>query len=246
MSPRLPNIISLTADYDAIEKAIRETSRGRWFLAAYLERNRSAETHMLLNAIGKLETAMRESGHMVDKLTPMETLAALREDILAARHEIARAKKREGTPAWLPLPRFTFESVPAAVAEETRTIKAAAASLDTAAAALRNAGVFQGVAREVAARAEDIRQACEAQDEATRSMSRMAALLSELEAEIMGTLDVPPPESSGGESEGATVRSMAERESGGRREIAIPPEVVEELTAALNASLAGRAGGEPH
>ncbi len=245
MPQQLPNIASLTADYDAIEKAIRETSRGRWFLSAYLERNRSAETHMLLDAIGRLESAMRESGHTVDKLIPMETLATLREDILDARQDIARAKRREGSPGWLPLPRFTFDSLPAAIAEETRAVKAAAASLDTAAAALRAAGVFQGVAREIAERADDIRQACEAQDAATRGMSRMATLLTELETEIMGTLDGTPQEGDRARHGTAEVHLLPACEPGKLSTISIPPEVMEELTAALSAGL-GDGSGEPH
>jgi hypothetical protein len=51
----MPNITALTSDYDAIERAIRETTRGRWFLNCYLQRNRSAETRVLLDAIARLE-----------------------------------------------------------------------------------------------------------------------------------------------------------------------------------------------
>ena len=43
------------ADYEAIEEAVLETSRGRWFLAEYARRNRNADTSVLLDAIQKLE-----------------------------------------------------------------------------------------------------------------------------------------------------------------------------------------------
>ena len=36
----------------------RPLPRGRWFLAEYARRNRTAETEMLLEAIAKLETAV--------------------------------------------------------------------------------------------------------------------------------------------------------------------------------------------
>ena len=39
------------SDYDAIESAIMESSRGRWFLSEYARRNRYAETKLLLLAI---------------------------------------------------------------------------------------------------------------------------------------------------------------------------------------------------
>ena len=39
------------SDYDAIESAIMESSRGRWFLSEYARRNRHADTNLLLSAI---------------------------------------------------------------------------------------------------------------------------------------------------------------------------------------------------
>ena len=47
------------ADYDMIESAVLETTRGRWFLAEYARRNRHADTTMLLGAIERLEASLR-------------------------------------------------------------------------------------------------------------------------------------------------------------------------------------------
>ncbi len=46
------------ADYEAIEAAVMETSRGRWFLREYAARNRTADTNLLLGAIERLEKAV--------------------------------------------------------------------------------------------------------------------------------------------------------------------------------------------
>lgn len=55
-------IAPLTAeDYEAIEAAVQETARGRWFLAEFARRNRQADTLQLLDAIGRLDETMRES-----------------------------------------------------------------------------------------------------------------------------------------------------------------------------------------
>lgn len=43
------------SDYDAIEAAVMETSRGRWFMAEYARRNRQSDTLQLLSAIGRIE-----------------------------------------------------------------------------------------------------------------------------------------------------------------------------------------------
>jgi hypothetical protein len=220
MSSRVPNIATITGDYDAIEHAIRETSRGRWFLSAYLERNRSAETHMLLNAIAKLELAMKENGHLAENCRSLLPLNEMREQINVARQDIAQTRRRQGTPTWLPVPRFTFESLPEVVAGETRSIKAAAANLETAANALRKAGVFRGVAEQISERVQDITEACDVQIAATIGMKRMAQLLSELEAEIMGALD--------GDVEADDEMYGEEGNSS-----SIPKEVIAELSAAL-------------
>jgi hypothetical protein len=39
------------SDYDAIESAIMESSRGRWFLSEYARRNRHADTNQFLSEI---------------------------------------------------------------------------------------------------------------------------------------------------------------------------------------------------
>src|ERR1700721_735099 len=43
------------ADYDAIQEAFMETSRGRWFLGEYAKRNRNADTKMVLDAVARVE-----------------------------------------------------------------------------------------------------------------------------------------------------------------------------------------------
>ncbi len=52
--------LSLAEDrsYDLIEQAMMESVRGRRFLAEFVRRNRSADTTMLLDAMGRLEQAV--------------------------------------------------------------------------------------------------------------------------------------------------------------------------------------------
>ena len=38
-------------DYEAINHAFMETSRGRWFLGEYAKRNRNADTRMVLDVV---------------------------------------------------------------------------------------------------------------------------------------------------------------------------------------------------
>jgi hypothetical protein len=45
-------------DFDAIEAAISETARGRWFLAEFAKRGRSTETLRVLEAVKLLEASL--------------------------------------------------------------------------------------------------------------------------------------------------------------------------------------------
>ena len=56
----MPDTALAEADYEAIETALRETERGRWFLAEHARRNRTSETRLLLRAIERLEQVVRE------------------------------------------------------------------------------------------------------------------------------------------------------------------------------------------
>ena len=47
------------SDYAAIEEAVMETARGRWFLLEYARRQRAAETQNVMDAIGRLESMIQ-------------------------------------------------------------------------------------------------------------------------------------------------------------------------------------------
>lgn len=103
------------ADYAAIEQAVMETARGRWFLLEYARRQRAAETQRLADAITRLEslidaeTAARAvepaspaAGAIAEKLS--DILWLLREagfdDRLCAEFEqqIALVRRLDGRP----------------------------------------------------------------------------------------------------------------------------------------------------
>ncbi len=58
-------------DYDAIEAAVMQTARGRWFLSEYLRRHQNDETRRLAAALRRLATAQERL------LTPARENAAL-------------------------------------------------------------------------------------------------------------------------------------------------------------------------
>lgn len=48
------------ADYAAICDAFMETARGRWFLTEYAQRNRNADTRLVLDAVARLEATLAQ------------------------------------------------------------------------------------------------------------------------------------------------------------------------------------------
>ena len=53
---------SVDVDYCAIEAAVMETARGRWFLAEHARRNRHAETEQLRALLEDIRTAVQKPG----------------------------------------------------------------------------------------------------------------------------------------------------------------------------------------
>jgi len=62
MQPVRPEPLLSDEDYGAIEAAVMETARGRWFLAEYARRNRNADTDAVLAAIRRLERLVQSAG----------------------------------------------------------------------------------------------------------------------------------------------------------------------------------------
>lgn len=83
-------------DYSAIEEAVMETARGRWFLLEYARRQRAAETQRLADAVDRLEdlisAAARAQTSPEPTAAPSPTPAASR---LAASDEATAATVAE-------------------------------------------------------------------------------------------------------------------------------------------------------
>src|ERR1700761_8095356 len=85
------------ADYDAIQEAFMETSRGRWFLGEYAKRNRNTDTRMVLDAVARIEETLAaskkpERDPLLDQaLTSFRTaLTQAREAVQAALADLGR------------------------------------------------------------------------------------------------------------------------------------------------------------
>lgn len=73
-------------EYRAIEQALLESARGRWFLAEHGRRARRLDSALLEDAIGRLQTSLREPPALLDQL--QGELADLKAHLNVMREEL--------------------------------------------------------------------------------------------------------------------------------------------------------------
>lgn len=180
------------SDYDAIERAVAETERGRWFLAEYARRNRLAETEMLLHAIARLEQALARDGGEAG-VEPLRRGLAEMEDLIAeTRARVAIA----------PFDSFEAPALDAfaVVARTTRrvaaTLAGSAGQIRDAAAALRDRGVPDDLCRAVERQAVEVSTTATIQTLAAQRVYILVGALTRLDAQVealSGLCDGAPP-----------------------------------------------------
>ncbi len=176
-------------DFGAIEAAVMETERGRWFLAQYAQRNRNADTNLLLDAIGKLESAI--SGER-----SMQQIERVRFDLVEMAKTIALLKIEVATPGVDGAEASRFDEATEALDAIVRTTESATSSIleaaeqiQEAAWALREGGSDQKMCDTLDRRAADIYTACTFQDLTAQRTQKVVRTLRSLEGRINALID---------------------------------------------------------
>ena len=183
---------SLAADYSTIEDALAATPRGRWFLAEYARRNRSAETEMLLEAIAKLETAVLKPqrqtamapGHVFAELVEMS------EAIARTRREIAQIKPPMQFDQQLVSATEELDHIVEATEKATSDILAAAEEIQEVAWTLRERGTDIELCDKIDQRATDIYTACSFQDITGQRTGKVVRALRFIEQRINAMIEI--------------------------------------------------------
>jgi DNA repair ATPase RecN len=162
------------ADYEAIEGAVMETARGRWFLAEYARRNRSADTDMLLSAIGRIETLVHQDRetHEMDRLR--FDLMEMAKAIARTKSEIASLRPPGSDSSELNVASEALDAIVRTTERATSDILEAAEHVQEAAWTLREEGANEPMCDELDRRATDIYTACSFQDLTAQRTSRIA------------------------------------------------------------------------
>ncbi len=180
----------LEAEFKAIELAVRETERGRWFLSEYARRNRHADTEMLLSAIARIE---RNVG------VPRDTAQAdnLRLDILElsrviarTRSEIAAIRPADAESAPLTEASGELSSIVTSTESATSAILAAAEKVQASAWALREAKADSSLCDALDSRATEIYVACSFQDLTAQRTRKVIETLTFIEQRLQSMAEI--------------------------------------------------------
>jgi|tagenome__1003787_1003787.scaffolds.fasta_scaffold20713714_1 chemotaxis protein CheZ len=172
------------ADYEAIEAAVMETARGRWFLAEYARRNRHADTTMLLRALDRIEAVVRgeRSVESVDRIR--FDLVEMSKAIARTKTEIAAMKPDADHHGKFGEATEELDSVVQATEAATSDILACAERIQEIAWTLREQGLDAEVCDLLDAKATEVYTACSFQDVTGQRTRKVIGVLRYLEGRI--------------------------------------------------------------
>jgi hypothetical protein len=178
------------ADYEAIELAVMETDRGRWFLNEYAKRNRHADTEVLLTALSRIEksVAVHREPMQIDqfRLDVLEMSKA----IARTHAEIAAIKPDDATGGRFVVASGELDSIVAATESATSDILAAAERVQEAAWTLREAEADAALCDMLDERATEIYTACSFQDLTSQRIRKVIDALGFLEKRVNAMADI--------------------------------------------------------
>ncbi|TBW38650.1 chemotaxis protein [Siculibacillus lacustris] len=186
-------------DYDAIESAVMETSRGRWFLAEYARRNRNADTGAILGTLERLERTIRRDRAVPDIDRIRLDLADMAEAISRTKQEIAQMKIETEHGGRFADASHELDAIVSQTENATNEILLAAEGIQEAAWTLREAGGLDELCDKLDTHATDIYTACSFQDLTGQRTRKVVTVLRYLESRItsmmsiwgLGEADVP-------------------------------------------------------
>ncbi|APX83880.1 hypothetical protein BV511_03545 [Methylorubrum extorquens] len=177
------------SQYDAIEDAVRETERGRWFLTEYARRNRNADTEVLLDAIRRIENAVT-TDRPDDVGRFRGDLMEMADAIARTRAEVAALSTAEQGESRLTVASEALDAIVRATERATSDILSAAEEVQEAAWTLRETGIDSELCDALDRHATQIYTACSFQDLTAQRTSRVVHTLRYLENRIASMIGI--------------------------------------------------------
>jgi chemotaxis protein CheZ len=188
-SHALPDSIR-DVEYEALESALLQTTRGRAFLGEFSRRNRQSDTMAVLAAIEKLEGAMR-------KHAPNEEVERFRGDVLEmanrisdTRSQIASIGADDANSGAISLAKGELDAIVQSTQAATDRILEMAEEIQEIAWTLREGGFPIETCDAIDQRATNIYLACSFQDLTAQRTRKVTDAMQFLEARISRMIDI--------------------------------------------------------
>lgn len=187
-APRKPGLAEV---YGSLEALLKASPRGRWFLAEYSRRNRSAETELLLEALDRIERAVTKPaarhgmpGNVFAELMEMS------DAIARTRREIAQIRPPHQFDQQLDSASLELDNIVEATEKATSDILEAAEEIQEVAWTLREKGVEVELCDKIDQRATDIYTACSFQDITGQRTEKVVKALRFIEQRINAMIEI--------------------------------------------------------
>lgn len=162
-------------DYGAMQAALSETERGRWFLAEHARRHRGGDTEILLDAIGRIEAAVTGRSAVAVSESQGEDLSDVALAVTRIRDALTGAAE-DASPR---------ESLARLSEAATSDVLDATERIQEAAWTLRERGADPAICDLLDQRASDIYAACAVQDGLARRIAAAVGMVRSLEDRLV-------------------------------------------------------------
>ena len=177
-------------DYDAIEAAVMETTRGRWFLAEYARRNRNADTDQILTSLDRIERTIRRDRATPDIDRIRLDLADMAEAISRTKQEIAQMKLDTEHGGRFADASHELDAIVSQTETATNEILRAAEHIQEVAWTLREAGSPDELCDKLDVESTEIYTACSFQDLTGQRTRKVVTVLRYLESRINAMMSI--------------------------------------------------------
>lgn len=180
------------ADYQAIEAAVMETERGRWFLKEYAERNRHANTDEVLRAVTELTEEFKSQQGSTPPIEGLKIgLADMAEAIEKTKREIAQMRSDRTERGRVEQASAELDAIVGHTEEATSEILSAAEAIQEIGFEVREDGEFSEAKLDLLdERATEIFMACSFQDLTGQRISKVVKVLRFLEIRVKAMMDI--------------------------------------------------------
>lgn len=171
-------------DYEAIEEAVMETARGRWFLAEYARRHRQADTLTIVSTLERIEKTINRQRKVPDIDRIRLDLADMAEAITRTKQEIFQMKIESEAGGRFAEASNELDAIVSQTEAATETILQNAEKIQELAWTFREAGSDEELCDTLDAAVTEIYTGCSFQDLTGQRTRKVVTVLRYLESRI--------------------------------------------------------------